>query len=314
MERWASNAFLRLERAFVDDRTNTSDELGFDIEVIELPWAIDSREIVYWGAVTFPGTQKQSLSIGIVTAILMSVVLILCVISVTCWLWHRRITRKDEIESMVGSADLDKGPIHFQDFEDLDELNKTRSFRNIEMSSVSCDGSQGKGEMRGPVISSMSRFINRGGSNIGVGSVRMQSFGGEAFAGMSRLDDEYEPKSHGRSRPVAETYGEFCTRTSLDSLNIAEGEDGMCDNIVVRSIGGELFAMLDHIASMQDLSHFRKPGESPRKEDDVNRSSSISNRSDANELQMGFMMDEENGEQMVTENDLVAMSPKVNQA
>ena len=305
-ERKASAAFLALERV-LEKKEDIEEEVSFRFVVSIMPWATDSREVIYWGAPTFPTSQDAGLSIGIIIAIIMSIIVILVVIGVTGWLWHRRVTRKDEITEMEGSADMERGPVHFRDFEDDESnrsLNKMRSFRNV--GGVSTLGGRSPRNEHGANggLSSLSSFVHRSGTDLG-SSIRLNSYGGEAFAGINYLGaDEDKAK--------AELENDRNWRqTNPGRLNsIARiGDDGeeqvTFDDIRVKSMGGEAFAMLANMAS-SDVEFKQEEEGRDISEEAIELSAG---RSRAGGATMGFM-ETEPGERMVNETDMVAMSPR----
>lgn len=250
MERKASRAFTRLEQKLATEKENIEEKVTFKFKVTTMPWAIDSKEIIYWGAPTHTASEQPTFGNGIIIAITMSAVVILCVIGVTSWLWHRRVTKKDEIESMIGSADMDKGPIHFHDFDDdsSGKLKVNRSFRNLAVLRGSngskmlktCDGNNG--------LTSMSSFTRRGDHEAEVGnSIRIQSFGPEAFAGINLLADDDD-----KQKREAENDQNWRARTPGRMNSILAG-DIQVNDIEVQSMDGEAFAMLMNMGSRNNI-------------------------------------------------------------
>lgn len=251
MERKASRAFIRLEQKLANEKADIEEKVTFKFKVTTMPWAIDSREIIYWGAPTYTASERTTFGIGIIIAIGMSVVVVLCVLGVTAWLWHRRVTKKDEIESMIGSADMDKGPVHFQDFEDDNSgtLKVNRSFRNLAVLRGSKGGKMLKTCDENNGLTSMSSFIQRGDCKVEAdSSIRMQSFGPEAFVGINLLaEDDDEQKRE------AENDQNWRARTPGRMNSILPG-DIQVNDIVVQSMDGEAFAMLMNMESQDDIA------------------------------------------------------------
>lgn len=246
-ERAATSTFIMLERAIGVERLATEKRFGFSFIVDEMPWAIDSRSVIYWGAPTFPDQDAQRLTTGVVVAIVLVVVLVFCSVGVFVWLCHRRITNKDEILSMEGSADLERGPVHFKDFDDdISEIQKTRSFRNFKKAlSFRQNSTRDSSESGGPGINSLRSFLSRGNMQTGGDVMRLQSFGGEAFANMMQLDRQESsrnvagPLSPGREMSIRGS------PRAIGRLNSHWKDDGSAsthDLMAVRSMGGEAFA------------------------------------------------------------------------
>ena len=192
---------------------------------------------------------------------------------------------------------MERGPVHFQDFENNGELTTARSFRNIREGSESGDGT------RGPVASSMSSFIHREGSMMDGTSIRLHSFGGEAFASMNALNENNENENRRTSSISQRSFGR------LDSFvpgENAEDEAHSQDAIVVKSIGGEAFAMLAHMASVQELRDSRMPGASPRANNEQDESGQNSERGAGRQS----FREDEGGEQLISESDKIESTPR----
>lgn len=314
-ERKAALGFTRLERSLVEDSDSTKESLGFSIAVDEMPWAVDSRNVVYWGAPLFPDIPSRSFSIGALIAIIFSILFLCSVIGASIWLIHRRRAKVDEIESMEGSLDYDRGPIRFNDYEDdVSGEKKVRSFRGLKRAvsfrlGSTRDGAPSGGEHG---LNRMSSFVggglNGGGNGGGDNSrplmkdmVRVESFGGEAFAAMTQLertksmmgggsDSESEESNSMKSWRAASLQGENNWMLSRQNTNMMGTSSGMGGGDVghemmkMQSIGGEAFAMLSSMPSIQAPS-----GESSVDGLSQESSSYIHHRSDGNMLNEGFM-------------------------
>lgn len=339
-ERKASLKFLMLERTLSGEgKINVESELGFAFQVVEMPWATDSHEVIYWGAPTFPDTPKERLTVGVIIAIVMCLLLVVTVVGVGIWLWHRRVNKLDEIKSMEGSADMERGPIHFRDYENENlETRRNRSFRNFKKSLSFRNGVKGKNENEAPPISSLGSFVRRTESKsrepVMLNNVRLQSFGGEAFAGTSPLNDDEEEEenesgspswrgSSTRSTYSAQGFGRINSQITDNGKD--EGNDAaQRDRMVVKSMGGEAFAMFLHTQSVME-NHGRggrgETGSADDRSDTLDENlkrgnsndGSIKQRSDVEALKIGFM-NPDVGERIIKEDDLIAMTPKNNAA
>lgn len=265
-EREASRVFAVLEQKLGNEKADIEEKVTFKFKVTTMPWAVDSREVIYWGAPTYIASEQPAFGIGIIIAIAMSVVVIMCVLGVTTLLWHRRVTRKDAIESMVGSADMDRGPVRFDDFDDDNSgtLKVNRSFRNLAVLRGSKEGKMVKPGEENNGLTSMSSFIKRGDCEGEVdNSIRMQSFGPEAFAGINLLvDDDDEQKRE------AEDDENWRARTPCRINSILPGETQVND-IVVQSMHGEAFAMIMDLESQNDVVNNNNRDENNRASDGV---------------------------------------------
>lgn len=256
-ERMAAAKFALLETAIVDGKEKTEESLGFAFNVFELPWAVDSTPTVFWGAPTFPDTDSAKLSAGAIAGIATAVVCVVAVIGAVGWVTYRRVTKADEIESMEGSADFERGPVHFDDFKDTgggNEAGGPRSFRNI----VRALSMRRSGSMRGGVggggagrgLNSMGSFIGGPGSPAKE-VVRVQSFGGEAFAGLDSLSRSSSAGSDGGGMASRSVSGSG-TLSFRGAHNLvlhgrgrgadADSSGGEDESMRMRSVGGEAFA------------------------------------------------------------------------
>lgn len=310
-ERKVSSAFVRLERKVESEKEDFEETVVFGFEVTNMPWAIDSREIVYWGAPTFVVTETEGRNVGIIIAIVMAVILVICVIGVTAWLWHRRITRKDEIVSMVGSADMERGPVEFRDYDDDDDrkLKVRRSFRNQS----GLKGSNEPNESKSKGLTSISSFIGKDSSAVD-NSMRIHSFGPEAFAGMNTLSDGDDAKNEAEND---DNWRENNIRPLNSTVAGNDNDDSSqmtMDDLMVKSLDGEAFAMIMDMESQGDIvlgeDGNDSNGNGNGNRDDTNPSSSPgAGGSNVGGDEM-MLMELEPGERMVMEDNIVAMSPR----
>lgn len=321
-ERQASIALLNLERKITEEKDDIEKALSFNFNATVMPWATDSGGVLYWSAPSFPAVPRTRLSVRIVFAIILAALLFLCIVSVAAWLWHRKVTHKDDIESMVGSVDIEKGPVHFRDFDDDDTNNQNmnQSFRNLPANS---DGGSGRanegGDGAGTRLTSLSSFYNKDaaeGAAAEVEDVGLQSFGGEAFARTFTLgdDDEAKKRNAKSDTQIDENWRENnpgCLNSVVHHKADGDGDSSgqiTLDNIMVRSIEGEVFAMLSNMADQGDILGANKHDD--REVDSAESAGGLrANRSDVSALQMGFM-NAEPEEEMVGEGDSVAMNPR----
>lgn len=308
-ERKASSAFVRLERKIEREKKDFEETMTFDFEVMNMPWAIDSREIVYWGAPIFIVTETEGRNVGIIIAIVMAVILVICAIGVTVWLWLRRVTRKDEILSMVGSVDMERGPVEFRDYDGDDDrtLKVNRSFRKQS-------GLKGSNEANGPRskgLTSISSFIGQG-SSARDNSVRINSFGPEAFASMNTLSDGDNTKTEAENDDSwRENSLRHLNSTAMGNENDDSSQMTM-DYLMVKSLDGEAFAMIMDMEVQGNLvlDEDGNDNNGNGNRDDTNPSSSH----DGGESNVGGnnmrLMELEPEERMVMEDEIVAMSPR----
>lgn len=278
-ERDASGTFSILEKALSEDKAGTEHDLDFSFDVVEMPWAVDSHGVVYWGAPSFPPMKKWSVHAGVIAAGVFIIIFVASGIGVGIWICQRRIRKLDDIESMEGSADFDRGPARFNDFGNDDaslrssrsfrSLKRGLSFRRMDTHSENATQTQERGMNR------MSSFLCAGPFRIAKDLVRLQSFGGEAFAGMTPLERSESMKA--RSGSSAQEGGggnqedgkggrdqrnkSFRAKgnTGLWRLNTNigqmqgkksenQGEEFVAE-MRLNSIAGEAFAMLEHMPS-----------------------------------------------------------------
>lgn len=308
-ERDAGASFVIIEKALSEEKAATEDQLGFEFEVIEMPWAVDSRGIIYWGAPSFPQTERWSVTAGVTAAIVFVVIFIVSGIVIGLWICRRRIRKLDEIESMEGSADLDRGPVRFNDYDSDDaslrgsrsfrSLKRGLSFRRVDTHTESATQAQERGMNR------MSSFLCAGPFRIAKDLVRLQSFGGEAFAGMTPLErSDSTMHRTGSSRRGDGDIERGDGAAGLDSRNKSfrgksnmhlwrlntnigkfnttkedENEEQICAEMRMKSVGGEALAIVSHLPSLAEVRtektserNTQKEGESGRETDDTDES------------------------------------------
>ncbi|PXF41566.1 Extracellular serine proteinase [Gracilariopsis chorda] len=259
-ERKAGSAFGLLERALGEQKGTTEEVSGIELEVVEQAWAVDSRRIVFWGAPSFGESESRSLSKGAVVGMIVSVVCVTAVIGVAGWMWIRKVRRVDDIEAMEGSMDVERGRVEFDDYgSDDGKLNVMRSFRNVvrQMSRHYMSGGQ-RGQSGG--INQMGSFIG-GEDRVQKELVEMQSFGGEAFAGMMvGGEDKVGVGRSGSGRMKSSWSGRGMSGVGEGSVASFRGWDNLVlggrggadgdgdgdgdDEVRMRSVGGEAFAVL----------------------------------------------------------------------
>lgn len=259
-ERRAQAKFALLEKALGEDVASTKRKVGIEFDVVEEPWAVDSSGLVYWGAPSFSETDSISLSTGAMAGIGVGVLFLLCIAATVGYVIYRRMTKLDEIESMEGSADFEKGPVHFNDFDD--ESGGTsgirRSFRNVirGMSFRKSGSTRPRNSVVG--MNRMGSFIGGRNEKAGKDLVRMESFGGEAFAGMASMSRSYSnfsstdasPKSDQADSSRAPSFRGANNTAMLGISPRGPGEEEDADggartgSLRMRSVGGEAFALL----------------------------------------------------------------------
>lgn len=279
-ERKAASTFSILESLLGAERERTSETLGFSFTVLEKPWAVDSTPMVFWGAPSFSDAESFVLSKGAIAGAVVGAICVIAILVATSWIVYRNVRGIDDIMSMQGSADLEKGPVHFDDFENANpESLVSRSFRNV-MRAMSFRRSSSMRSGFGAPGADFEKGMNRMGSVVGGGDVagakdmvRINSFGGEAFAGMDSISRS--------SSATNRSFGERSMRAnslSNDSLAFSfRGSDNLVsnekrsrrendntldnfdadldemDSMRMQSCGGEAFAMIGRQLSRDNM-------------------------------------------------------------
>lgn len=275
-ERRATLEFGRLEIELNAGKRKLEDDLGFTFSVVEEPWVVDSTRSVFWGAPSFSDVESNSLSGGKIAGILVGCFCILTVIATAAWLIHRKANRIDEVESMQGSADFEKGPVHFDDFDHTEGNSSVmRSFRNMVKSmSFRRTGSQQVGA-NDTGINRMASYIGGPKAQVGKDVVRMESFGPEAFAGMTNSSTRNLSVALGSEKSMSSIGG--ASFRGLNNLVLSQdnvlnqdnmgygGQDDSTsgsesnpiqEDMRMRSLGGEAFAMVgERLASVRAESY-----------------------------------------------------------
>lgn len=270
-ERKAASTFSILESALVAEKERTSQSLGFSFTVAEKPWAVDSTPIVFWGAPSFSDAELFVLSKGAIAGAVVGAICIMAIIVATSWIVYRRVRGVDDIVSMQGSADLEKQPVHFNDFENANaESSISRSFRSVvramsfRRSASTRIGStaQGTGAEKG--MNRMGSFVGGPEAAMAKDVVRIDSFGGEAFAGMASISrsssatspdfnrqslrtgscrsDDLALSFRGRDNLVLNK--NLSRRKSDIELDNSDPDLDEIDSMRMQSCGGEAFAMI----------------------------------------------------------------------
>lgn len=192
-------------RAIKDDKDASVRKIGSAFEVVEEPWFVDSNAFTFWGEPQFEKIDSPSLTAGVIAGIVAAGLLLLVVVCVFGYAIRRHCIGVDDIESMEGSADFEKAPVHFDDFAGARQARESsasavgRSFRNVfdgigrsmSMRGLGRQSSRRGGpDVSGQEISRMDSYVGEvrgaeqgGGTDI----LRMKSYGGEAFAGLGGI-------------------------------------------------------------------------------------------------------------------------------
>jgi hypothetical protein len=209
-ERKAAPLSYRVSSALDENRPATEKALGAKFTVVEEPWFVDSQRFVYWSEPQFPKSDKSLLTAGAIAGIVVGALLVVVILGVLGYASFRHINGVDDIESMEGSADFERGPTHFNDFagnngapRESNAMLVARSFRNVfdgigkSLSMRGGGGLSRQGSRRGGGESESSGGISRmdsymgqvRGADQGGGTdiMRMKSYGGEAFAGLGAV-------------------------------------------------------------------------------------------------------------------------------
>eukprot|EP00178_Gracilaria_changii_P001131 TRINITY_DN1161_c0_g2_i1.p1 TRINITY_DN1161_c0_g2~~TRINITY_DN1161_c0_g2_i1.p1 ORF type:complete len:820 (-),score=130.93 TRINITY_DN1161_c0_g2_i1:96-2555(-) len=255
-ERRAAVKFGLLQDALDKEKKCTEEMSGIEFSVVEDVWAVDSRRIVFWGVPTFDSKQRK-LSGGVISGIVVSVVCVGAVLLTAGCMWYRRARKLDEIETMEGSMDVARAPVEFDDYDDEDGQSKRfRSFRNA----VRQASRLGSTHWAKAGMNRMSSYIG-GEDRVQKELVNMQSFGGEAFAGVAYGDQEARSRSEssrslsvGDEKPMASFRGwdNLVVRHERGVGNGGDNdEDDDDESVRMRSMGGEAFAVLGTMGSQR---------------------------------------------------------------
>lgn len=227
----------------------SSSSSSFAVSLRELPWAVDASGTTFWGAPSFSGSGRSGWTGGRTAGVTIGAVcggLILLSIGLVI---YRRVRRLDEIGCMEGSGDLDKGPVMFNE-----QTPQTGQFRHMARA-LSFRKSRSMRDADG------ARGMNRMGSYIGGAmnrdAVRLESFGGEAFAGMTSMSsrsasmlscasltsaEDTRAGDEGRSFRAA---GDVVQRRARDIDHARDdGADSGNEEMRMQSRGGEAFALM----------------------------------------------------------------------
>lgn len=267
-ERMAASTFAVLEKALGPDKKSTEDSLGYPFTIIEQPWAVDSTPLVFWGAPSFANADSNPLSTGAVAGAVVGALCLVTILVALLWIAYRKVTKLDEVESMEGSADMEKGPVFFDDFGNNDRSDVPRSFRNV----VKAMASSTRNSLYGNTVGA-DRGMNKMGSFIGGPSslsakdlVRMASFGGEAFARndsfkSSMADSDGDGHS---SRNLALSFrglNNLVLNRSRHGRNGDEDSNSSLneDSMRMQSLGGEAFARIGRQLSLESKTESDTP-------------------------------------------------------
>lgn len=271
-ERMAAVTFAMLEQALVSEKEETEKTVGYSFAVIELPWAVDSTPVVFWGAPSFAETESHSLSAGAIAGIVVGTFCLVAILSALFWVMYRKMTRVDEVESMEGSADMEKAPVHFDDFGNNNDVEAfPRSFRNVlkAMRGKSVNNSFYGQSATG--LNKMGSFVGGPHSAAPKDLVRLSSFGGEAFAGLEDFS------RHGSFQDALESDGRSSKNLALSFRGLnnlvlnrnrhAKGKQGepdsdasmTYDSLRMDSLGGEAFARIGRDSSFNSGTETSTP-------------------------------------------------------
>ena len=270
LERRATGDYRLMQEALKGGKQKTENDVGFPFSVVYEPWVVDSTRRVFWGEPSFAEFATNGLSGGQIAGILVGCFCLFTVIATTAWLIHRTATGADEVESLEGSADYDKGPVHFNDVENNDGNNHSvmRSFRNVVRSmSFRRAGSQmGGGDDSG--INRMASYIGSPKANVAKDMVRMESYGPEAFAGVTTtstrnlsmiLGLDKKEQSVPRGASFRGQNNLVLNHENDTAQSPSSNGPGMAPNVEdmrMRSMGGEAFALIgDRLASVRAASY-----------------------------------------------------------
>lgn len=208
VERQAAGVSSKVSSALGENIDESTKALGTKFVVVEEPWFVDAQGFIYWSEPQFQKADKNAFTVGAIVGIAVGALLLVVVLGVFGYASTRYLRGVDDIESMEGSADFERGPTHFNDFANHDGPRESsaqqvaRSFRNVfsglsKSLSIRGDGgglgrqSSRRGESdAGGGISRMDSYMGQvRGADQGGGTdmMRMKSYGGEAFAGLGAV-------------------------------------------------------------------------------------------------------------------------------
>lgn len=239
-EREAGASFLRLEDATSGRGKRELEERVGAFEVVEGPWVVDSRGVVFWGAPRFTDSGMEGVRWGVWFGVCVGALLVCGVCGSGGWVVWRRLKGVDEAVSMRGSADFERENAEFDDFSG-GVVGGTRSFRGQ-------GGRRSGGIYGGGGMNLMGSFIGRRGG-AGRDAVRMQSFGGEAFAGMEGGREGKEGREGGEGgggggwRRNGAQDGSSSFRMNRNEVVVKES-GGRRDCVRMQSMDGEALARI----------------------------------------------------------------------
>lgn len=249
---------------------NAKEALGGDYEVVEDLWFVDSSGFVFWAEPQFTSGESEGLSPGAIAGVAVGIVLVLLILAIVVYCVFRHFSRVDDIQSMEGSADFEKGPTHFDDYanqstKEQGAMRAQRSFRGaLPGRSKSHRQSSNRGNDGSLGTSRMDSYRGVRGADQGGGTdiLRMHSYGAEAFAGLGGLSRGSSFLStggghggdHGSDADslVDQRAASFRGKQNLMGLKRGsstasitnEPDSGIMGNVRMHSMGGEAFASI----------------------------------------------------------------------
>jgi Subtilase family len=264
--------FRRIQQALVTDKARTAQLLGSNFDILESSWFVDSSGITFWGEPQVARSNLSKYTPGVVAGIVIGVLLLLIILLSMACVIYRLYAKKDEVQSMQGSGDMETSPPQFDDFAKSSSrangpAHPTRSYRNVfeglgrSMSARRFSAQNTYGESsRDNNASRRESFADvRGGKqNGGLENIRMHSYGGEAFVGigrMSRSQSQFSEKSPRQTSGLNLGGGEnrvasFRGKGNITSLNrkstYGEGSPSSesLSDLRLHSVGGEAFSVI----------------------------------------------------------------------
>lgn len=248
-ERQAATVSSQVQAALGENRQESENTLGTEFDVIEKPWFVDSQGFTYWSEPQFEKADKSLLTVGAIVGIVVGALLVLIVLAVFGYATIRYLRGVDDVESMEGSADFERGPTHFNDFSGNNGARESnakmvaRSFRNVFDGigrSLSMRGGgggfirqgskRGGGPEGGDGISRMDSYMGQvRGADQGGGTdiMRMKSYGAEAFAGLGAVSRSNSMRSVGSSAGEGRGSGGFNGDQRIASFRVAGKKTGL---------------------------------------------------------------------------------------
>jgi hypothetical protein len=273
--------FQKIGQALSLDSKTTERELGSPLEVLEPVWFLDSNGIIFWGEPQVGAVASEGLSPSVMAGIVIGAVLLFIILIAISFAFYRFVAKKDEVQPMEGSGDVEASPPQFDDFAKtispgnvsptlhgrsfrnvFEGLGRSMSARKVTRQKYNGDNSNENNRAR------MDSFADIFGDKAleALEDTRMQSYGGEAFVGFGRVSHsphQVTEQSPRRSSALFSNLGKgglqvgheehrivsFRGRgnvTSVTRKSVYSDEEGLSSvgDLRLHSIDGEAFSAL----------------------------------------------------------------------